>query len=149
MRREQLVMPWAGWPACPCGCGVEGLKLQVRHDRHIVGCTCRPCLGRRSNRKGHAAQAKMHRALGGEGFTPHHEEAARPYTIEVQVMPESKTGSKVPKSWRAFVSSVWFAHALFQSERAVPFGTSVVPGLVIDGRWLIADLKPKKGQRVA
>jgi hypothetical protein len=149
MSRKQITLPWADFPACPCGCGVEGLKLQVRHDGHLVGCICRVCLGRRNKYKGQKAQAKMHRALGGTGFTPSNEESAIPYVVEVLVKPESKAGKQIPASWRSFVSSVWFRHALFQSERAVPFGTAVVPGLVIDGRWLVADLKLKKGQRVA
>lgn len=147
-------MPWATWPACPCGCGVEGLKLLTRllpgeTEYHIVKCNCARHRGKRNQKKGQAAQATMHRALGGTGFTPHHEESARPYTVEVLVKPESKTGATIPKSWLSFSSSVWFRHALYQSERAVPYGTAVLPGLVIDGRWLIADLKPKKGQRVA
>lgn len=151
MSREQLLMPWASWPDCPCGCGVQGLKLLTKllpgeTEYHVVKCNCVRHRNKRNNKRGQAAHAQAHRNLGGEGFTPHHEEAARPYTREVVVMPESKTGSQIPKSFRAFIESVWFRHALFQSERAVPFGTSVVPGVVIDGRWLIADLKPKKGK---
>jgi hypothetical protein len=120
-------------------CG-EVVNLVVDHDHEtgvVRGLLCNAC----------------NSALGYFRDDPARMDAARRYLgyhiKRVVVMPESKTGTSVPKSWRAFVSSVWFGDALFQSERAVPFGTSVVPGVVIDGRWLIADLKPKKGQRVA
>jgi hypothetical protein len=91
----------------------------------------------------------MHRALGGQGFTPSNEESARPYTVEVSVMPESKAGAQIPKSFDSFLSTDWFRRALSQSERSAPFGAGVLPSVVLRGRWLIVDLKPKRGERVA
>lgn len=134
---------WESWPACPCGCGAEGLKLQVRHDGHLVGCKCMVCQGRRNRKKGQAGQRRMHQRLGGKGWTPTHEEAARPYTIEVSVMPESKGGNQIPASFDRFISSEWFRHALSQSERAVPVGTGVLPCVVIRGDWAVVDIRRK------
>lgn len=87
----------------------------------------------------------MHRRLGGEGWTPTHEEAARPYTIEVTVMPESKTGSQIPATFDRFISTDWFRRALSQSERATPVGTGVLPAVVIRGDWCIVDIR-KRGR---
>ena len=131
-----------GTPAAtmrPWICKQEGTKL-TRYG-HLVGCTCRPCLGRRNKRKGQKAQAKMHKRLGGTGFTPSHEEAARPYTVEVTVMPESKTGSQVPTSFDKFITTEWFRRALDQSTRAVPVGTGVRPAVVIRGQWAVVDIR--------
>jgi hypothetical protein len=86
----------------------------------------------------------MHRRLGGTGFTPHHEEAARPYTIEVAVMPESKTGAQVPASFDRFVATEWFRRALDQSTRAVPVGTGVLPAVVIRGDWCVVDIRRRR-----
>lgn len=83
----------------------------------------------------------MHKRLGGEGFTPTHEEAARPYTIEVTVMPESKTGAQIPQSFRRFIESDWFRRALDQSTRATPVGAGVLPAVVIRGDWAIVDIR--------
>jgi len=123
-------------------CLVRSAKL-TKHG-HAVGCVCRSCIGRRNKRKGQAAQAKMHRALGGQGFTPSNEEAARPYTIEVTVMPESKEGKQVPASWAKFRDSEWFRHALDQSTRAVPVGSGVLPAVVIHGDWAIVDIRGRR-----
>ena len=126
---------------CPCGCLIQGTK--VTRAGHLRDCTCHSCIGRRNKRKGQKAQAKMHRRLGGEGFTPSHEEAARPYTVEVTVMPESKTGSQVPASFDKFIGTEWFRRALDQSTRAVPVGTGVRPAVVIRGQWVIVDIRGK------
>lgn len=146
---DRAFSPWPGFPDCPCGCGAQGLKLQVRHDAHLVGCLCPVCRGRRNRAKGRGAQRKMHQALGGTGWSPTHEEAARPYTIELTVMPESKEGGQIPASWSKFLATEWFRRALEQSERAVPSGTAVIPAVVLNGRWLIADLRARQGERVA
>lgn len=128
---------------CPClVCYQIGTKL-TKYG-HLIGCTCRPCLGRRSRRKGQKAQAKMHRRLGGEGFTPTHEEAARPYEVTVTVMPESKTGSQVPASFDRFIGTEWFRRALDQSTRATPVGTGVRPAIVIRGDWVVIDIRRGK-----
>jgi len=128
---------------CVCGCGEVNLKTQLKTG-HVVGCTCRPCIGRRNRRKGQKAQAKMHKNLGGTGFTPTNEESARPYHVECILMPEGKTGKQVPKSWDDFVSSEWFRHALSQSSRAVPFGSGALPCVVLRGDFAVVDIRRKK-----
>lgn len=142
---------WDGYPICPCRIGF-GLEMTCQGTKltkygHVVGCICRSCTGRRSKRKGHAAQAKMHRALGGQGFTPHNEESARPYTVEVSVMPESKTGGQVPANWDTFIKTQWFRKALDQSTRAVPFGSNVIPSVSIRGDWVILDIRGRSVSR--
>lgn len=135
---------WPTYPICPCGCGAQGTKLQLKNDRHLVGCVCRPCIGRRNRSKGQRAQAKMHRGLGGEGFTPTTEESARPYQIEVTIMPESKTGGQVPTSFTKFITTDWFRRALEQSTRAVPVGSGARPAVVIDGNWVVVDIRGRR-----
>ena len=140
---------------CPCNegfgerrhCSIQGTKL-TQHG-HLVGCECWPCLGRRSKRKGQKAQAKMHKRLGGQGFTPSNEESARPYEVTVLVMPESKTGGQIPASWDKFIGTEWFRRALDQNTRAAPVGSGVLPAVVIRGDWCIVDIRrvPKKGLR--
>lgn len=131
---------------CPCGeerCDVIGTKLTKFGE--LVGCKSFAAQGRRSQRKGKAGQARMHRRLGGSGFTPSNEEAARPYTVEVQVMPEHKTGQQVPASFDRFIATDWLKRALSQSERAVPFGSGVLPAVVIRGDWCLIDIRPRRG----
>ena len=137
---------WPDWPQCPCGCEQESLTL-TRYG-HVRGCSCRSCLGRRNQRKGKRGQAVAHRRLGGEGFTPSNEEAARPYHIEVTILPEVKTGEQIPKSWEDFVRSTWFRHALSQSERAVPVGSGALPCVVIRGDWAVVDIR-QRNRKVA
>ena len=83
----------------------------------------------------------MHKALGGSGPTPSNEEAARPYPV--LVMPESKHGRLVPASFHKFLATEWFRRALNQAERGAPIGSGVKPAVVIDGRWLIVDLRAR------
>jgi hypothetical protein len=130
-------------PECICGCGVFNLKTQLKTG-HVVGCICRPCTGRRSKRKGQAAQARTHKRLGGEGWTPSNEESARPYSIECMVMPEVKTGQQVPASFDKFISTEWFRRALSQSARAVPFGSGALPCVVLRGDYAIVDIRRRK-----
>jgi hypothetical protein len=137
-------LPWPGYPSCPCGCGSVGLKLQLRYDKHVVGCVCRACIGRRNRRKGQKGQSRMHKRLGGTGWTPSQEEAARPYTVEVTVMPESKTGGQIPASFDKFIATEWFRRALSQSERAVPVGSGALPAVVIRGDWCLIDIRKKR-----
>jgi len=130
-------------PECSCGCGVVNLKTQLKTG-HVVGCACPSCRGRRNRRKGQKGQAKMHRRLGGEGFTPTNEESARPYHVECLVMPESKVGGQIPASWDKFVSSEFFRRALSQSERAVPFGSGALPCVVLRGDFAVVDIRRRK-----
>lgn len=134
---------------CPCGCGGVSLKGLTKRG-HVPGCgtprsgatkPCSSCQGSRNKRKGQRAQARAHRALGGEGFTPSNEESARPYLIEVCVMPEVKTGEQVPRSFEKLIASEWFRHALSQSARAAPVGSGARPAVVIRGDWCIIDLR--------
>ena len=86
----------------------------------------------------------MHKRLGGEGFTPTHEEGARPYVVEIAIMPESKTGGQVPASWDKFLATEWFRRALDQSARAAPVGSGVLPAVVIRGDWCLVDIRGRK-----
>src|SRR3990167_5078602 len=115
----------------PCPCEKQlcrdalGIGTKLTKYGHLVGCRCRSCLGRRSKRKGQAAQAKTHKALGGEGLTPCNEESGIFYTLTVR--PEVKAGKQTPASFTKFVSGEWFRHALSQSERAIPVGIDAKP----------------------
>jgi len=133
---------------CPCvdegakpNCYVIGTKLT--RFGHLVGCACASCQGRRNRRSGQRAQARTHKRLGGEGFTPTHEEAARPYTVEVTVMPETKNGKQIPASFDKFIGTDWFRRALDQSARATPVGAGVRPAVSIRGQWVIVDIRGK------
>jgi hypothetical protein len=128
---------------CPCGSLSCGFGTKLTRFGHLVGCHCQACTGRRNRRKGHAAQAKMHKALGGTGFTPHDEESARPYQVECMVMPESKTGAQIPTSWDSFIATKWFKEALKQSTAAVPVGSGALPCVVLRGDFAIIDIRRK------
>jgi hypothetical protein len=130
-------------PTCVCGCGEVNLKIQLKTG-HVVGCRCPSCIGRRNRRKGHAAQARAHKRLGGQGWTPTEESSARPYQVECLVMPEVKTGQQIPKSWDTFIKTEWFRRALSQSERAVPFGSGALPCVVLRGDFAVVDIRRKK-----
>jgi hypothetical protein len=137
---------------CPCNLEIQGRRCTMVGTKltrygHLVACSCPTCTGRRNKRSGQRAQAKMHKRLGGEGFTPTHEEAARPYTIEVTVMPESKTGGQVPANWDRFIATDWFRRALDQSTRATPVGSGVLPAVVIRGDWAIVDIRGHKREQ--
>lgn len=129
-------LPWEGWPKCPCGCEHENLKL-TRYG-HVLGCRCASCRGRRNQRKGQRGQARGHKALGGQGFTPSNEESVGGYDIRVQV--EWKTGQQVPAGFHKFVALEWFHRALGQADRARRIGDGSMPALGIDGKWLIVQL---------
>jgi hypothetical protein len=92
-------------------------------------------------KRGKRAQAKGHRALGGQGFTPSNEESVGGYTIHVQV--EHKSGAQIPASFRSFVETEWLRHAMNQATNAVRVGngTGDMPSVMIDGRWLVVDCK--------
>lgn len=127
--------PWSGWPACPCGCGVEGLKLQLHHDRHVVGCGCASCRGRRSRRKGKAAERRRHLRLGGVGATPADDLA---HVYQLAVTTEDKAGAQIPASFRSFVASEWYRHAIAQARKKLPLGSPVLPAVYLEttrSRW--------------
>ncbi len=128
---------------CICGCGEVNLKTQLRTN-HVIGCKCPSCIGRRNKRKGQAGQAKMHKRLGGDGWTPTNEESARPYNVECLVMPESKVGGQVPASFDKFIATEWFRRALSQSARAVPLGSGALPCVVLRGQWAVVDIRRRR-----
>jgi hypothetical protein len=137
---------WRPYDPCVCGCGVIGWKTTKplagglsMGEAHVVGCSCRHHTGKRNRKKGQAAQAKAHRALGGQGFTPTHEESGLYYDLTVR--PEVKTGQQIPASFRKFIGLDWTRRALSQSERAIAVGIDARASICIDGRWLVVDLK--------
>lgn len=135
--------PWEGWPACPCGCGMEGLKLSTKTGHLVRLCTCTSCVHRRSQAKGKRGQAKGHRALGGIGFTPSNEESTNAYEIRVQV--EHKHGYKGQTTkLYGFIATEFFRRALSQAERARRVGDGSMPAVMFDGRWLLVDCKRGK-----
>jgi hypothetical protein len=118
-------------PGAPCFCGIEGCtgsKLSSKTG-HVVGCLCRPCLGRRNQKRGKRGQAVAHRNLGGVGFTPSNEESGRTYSVEVQV--EVKAGAQVPASFQKFASLDWTRRALSQADRAIPVGVQAYPAVYL------------------
>jgi hypothetical protein len=125
---------------CPCGCGATGSKLAYKTGHVVRACKCQSCIGRRNRQKGQRAQAKGHRALGGQGFTPGNEESVGGYPITVQV--EWKTGEQIPASLVKFLGLEWTRHALSQAQRARRIGDGSMPtvGVVVGGRtWLIVE----------
>jgi hypothetical protein len=108
-------------------------------QQHVIGCKCKRHLGSRNSRKGQAGQAKGHRNLGGQGFTPGNEESVGGYEVRVQV--EHKAGSQVPASFHKFIKTEWFRRALSQADRARRVGDGSKPSVMIDGRWLVTDCK--------
>jgi len=75
---------------CPCGCEVWSPRGLARHG-HVPHCgeesygavqICRACLGRRNRSRGQRGEARRHRRLGGEGWTPN-DELAFSYSINV------------------------------------------------------------------
>jgi hypothetical protein len=126
---------------CPCGCGSTGSKLSFKTGHVARMCTCLSCRNTRNVKKGKRGQARTHAALGGQGFTPYHEESGRFYDLTVR--PEVKAGDQVPATFHRFIGTDWFRRALSQSERAIPVGIDARPCVSIDGRWLVVDLKTK------
>ena len=129
---------------CPCQeqlCrDALGIGTKLTRLGHLVGCRCPSCRGRRSKRKGQAAQAKTHKALGGSGFTPSNEESGIFYNLCLTVRPEVKAGKQTPASFTKFISGEWFRHALSQSERAIPVGIDAKASVSIDGKWLVVKI---------
>lgn len=46
---------------CPCGCDLYG---NITGGRHVRGCACKQCMGRRNRRKGLKKQRDARKALG-------------------------------------------------------------------------------------
>jgi hypothetical protein len=127
---------------CPCGCGQTGSKLSMKTGHIVKLCGCSSCRNSRNVKRGKRGQAKTHRALDGQGFTPYNEESGVFYDLTVR--PEVKAGAQIPASFRSFVSSEWFRHALSQSSRAIPEGVDARPCVSLDGRYLVVDLQRRE-----
>ena len=127
---------------CPCGddiCNVQGTKI-AKVSGHLVFCGCISCRNRNNQKRGRRGQAKAHKALGGSGFTPYHEEAGLYYDLTTR--PEVKTGyAAQSKKFREFVAGQFFLDALLQSEKSIPEGIVAKPSVSIDGKWLIVDIR--------
>jgi hypothetical protein len=140
-------LPWPGYPSCPCGCGSVGLKLQLRHDGHLVGCVCRACIGRRNRKAGKASERRRHKRLGGVGWTPN-DELMHSYSINVTT--SDKTGRQVPKQFVSFIESEWLRKALLTAEKKIPVGSDAMPSVWLEpprgGSWLLVKV-PAKGLR--
>lgn len=138
-------MTTAYHPGDPCPCetaGCSGSKLSFKTGHVARGCLCKSCTGRRSQKKGRAAQRTTHQALGGQGFSPNHEESGLFYDLTVR--PEVKHGyPKDTKKFREFLGTEWFRRALSQSSRSIPVGIDARACVSIDGRWLIVDLQDR------
>ena len=130
--------------ACPCekeegrgGKCVVGTKLTRRG--HLIGCTCRPCIGSRNKRKGRRSEAKTYRALGGEG--PQTLKDDLMFTMSLDIAYENKSGAQIPQSFKRFIESEWLRHALRQAEKKIPVGSNADPAVVLDcgrsGRWVL------------
>lgn len=134
---------------CPCpyvGCSAYASRLNKRG--HAWGCKCPSCVGSRSRSKGRDAQARMHKRLGGARLRSSHEEAARPYPVNLAV--ESKAGASVPREFHKAVETEWFKAAIEQAReqldevtlRAVIAGDAgvVYPAVYIElsrNRWIV------------
>jgi len=149
-KAKQIKPPWDSFPICPCpdmNCMETGTKLSHKTGHLVRVCRCSSCRGGRNQRKGKRAQATTHRRLGGTSWTPSNEESARPYQVEVTVMPEVKTGEQIPASWEKFVKTDWFRRALDQSARAIPVGSGARPCVVIRGQFAIVDIRTQVAGR--
>lgn len=140
-------LAWQPYNPCPCGCGTVGWKL--RKNGHVVGCGCPSCRNRRNQKKGRVGQANAHKALGGAGFTPHHEESGRTYSVEIQA--EVKKGAQVPAALTKLVSLDWTRRALSQADRAIPEGVQAFPAVYMEppggGAWLLVEIRPPRNKK--
>lgn len=133
---------------CPCDseapvCTIFGTKLT--RFGHLVGCTCRACLGRRSKRKGQKGNARAHRNLGGVGPTIN-DDLFYAYSLNHSV--EVKTGAQIPASFRRFAESEWTRHGFRQAAKKMPVGTDALPTLYIElspsRAYLVTDVSGKE-----
>ena len=140
---------------CPClheevtgplwVCLVQGTKL-TKYG-HLKGCTCRSCLGRRNKSKGRRSEAKVYRALRGEGPTKKDDLM---FTMSLDVAYEHKSGAQIPKSIRDFIASKFLEDALRQAEKKKPVGVDCNLVVTLDlgrkGMWMVGPL-PERGLR--
>lgn len=124
---------------CQCeldGCALHGtLGREDRNGRrHVRGCACRVCLGRRNKRKGSSKQAKAVTALGipRTSLHPGHEEFLGG-TIRVEV----KAGAQTKPAWTRYR----LCEAQSEAQRPIgdhrPFAAVLMPDGESDGLVLV------------
>lgn len=138
-----VVEPWPGWPACPCECGVEALKL--KRNGHVIGCRCRPCIGTRNKRKGYKTEARGHKRLGGKGGTVR-DDLYHAYSLNHSV--EMKGGAQVPQTFINFILGAWIKDAMGQAVKKIPVGSDALPSVLIElspsRAYLVTDVSGKE-----
>jgi hypothetical protein len=98
---------------CGCGCGLFGVAKYGRL-KHVRGCPCRSCTGRRTYRTGHKSQGKAAHKLG---LVPDGQKARSNEEDQGGALRyENKTGSVA----RPVVTA--FRNVRNQSEGSRPFG---------------------------
>lgn len=133
------VEPWEGWPACPCGCEVTGLKLAAKTGHLARVCECVSCRNRRNQKRGKRGEYNRHRRLrGGAKFTPNDELG---YVYSIEFCTQDKAGAQIPASFQKFVGLEWTRHALKQAMMTIPEGVVAYPALYLEppggGWWLV------------
>lgn len=114
---------------CPCGCGATGSRLAQKSGHVARECSCPSCRNRRNRNRGQRTEARRHRRLGGQGFTPN-DELGTSYSINITT--QDKGGKQVPASFRKFAEGEFFRHAISQAERAAPVGSGALPALYLE-----------------
>jgi hypothetical protein len=102
---------------CVCGCSVVArLVLKTFSDgtRHVRGCTCRQCRGRKSRRTGLEAQRRAAKSLGVPKVGPLRPGNEEDYAGLLRM--ENKSGAIVKPMWTAYLK------AEAQSEASRPYG---------------------------
>ena len=126
----------------PCECGLSSCELYGtlgRPDkggaRHIRGCACNRCRGRRNRAKGQRKQRAARKALGIPGPTlgADHEELWRG-AVRVEVKAGGRMANPVETRWRAMKNQS-DASTAFGDNR--PFAAVVMPDGVPDGIVMI------------
>lgn len=126
----------AGPCECDPGCGLEGPlgRADRAGRRHVRGCPCRPCVGRRNRRKGQRKQSAARRLLGIEpvGRGADHEENWRG-----AVRCEVKAGRQVAGVWSRYVAMRAQSDAALVEGDVRPFVGVAMPDGVSVGVVLV------------
>lgn len=139
---------WPGKPTCPCGppsCGAVGLKLAHASGHLARLCRCASCLGRRNRNRGQRGEARRHKRLGGEGWTPR-DDLMHLYSVNIAT--EDKVGAQIPRKFAAFVESETARHWFHQATKKIPVGADALPALYLElspsKAYLVVDVSGKK-----
>lgn len=136
--------PFVPGDSCPCECGTPGSKLSVKTG-HVVGCSCRPCLGRRNRKRGKAHERTRHLNLGGSGYTPADE---LPHTYPLTVTVEDKSGDQLSNKLLSWIDSEQYRHWMQQCKKKIPVGVDALPALSLHppggGHFLFVEVKPRR-----